>query len=520
MTKIEDPITFQIHEIVDEVAWDGVARGYVPPARLQVHKGVRLHAGQPDTEVDPITYEVIRYTLLNANFEHSALIQRLCVSPITMLTRDFQASILTETGDLVFLGPNLQYFSNSHELTIKWILENRSANPGIRNGDMFLSNDPYVGAPHQPDAAVCAPVFLEGELFCWVANIMHHADVGGVMAGSFCVNARDMWDDPPAIPPIKLVEDGVIRADVEEMFMRQSRLPNNIRMDLRAAVAANRSTIDKIKTLVGRYGADVVKQVMRRTIDASEQTFIDLLAEIPDGRWSHRMYTEASTIGDRGIYRYQINIAKEGDRLIIDNEGTDPQTGAINAPYVAWAGATLAALTSIATADLAGAYGGVYRRVELRPVAGTLSTADFPAAVSIAGAYTTMLLISLAAAAVDKMLLCGSERARERIIGPSFPCFYSNIYVGQDVKDDFYVMPNTNGMMGAIAAMYGRDGIDNGGHFWIPEGVAFNVEQIEQQYPALYLFRRTLRAGADGAGRYRGGWASRRAAFRGEVPIW
>jgi len=58
--------------------------------------------------VDPVTFEVIRYSLMNINLEHGQTIQRLAVSPVTMVTRDFQPSIITESGDLVFLGPYLQ----------------------------------------------------------------------------------------------------------------------------------------------------------------------------------------------------------------------------------------------------------------------------------------------------------------------------------------------------------------------------------------------------------------------------
>src|SRR5437868_6855690 len=131
--------------------WDGVQRGYIPGETLRIPGTLKLHAGTAD--VDPVTFEVIRYSLMNTNLEHGQTIQRLAVSPVTMITRDFQPSITTETGELVFLGPYLQYFSTAQALTIKWILENRSENPGIEPGDMFVSNDPYVGSPHQPDTA-------------------------------------------------------------------------------------------------------------------------------------------------------------------------------------------------------------------------------------------------------------------------------------------------------------------------------------------------------------------------------
>jgi N-methylhydantoinase B len=60
-------------------------------------------------------------------------------------------------------------------------------------------------------------------------------------------------------------------------------------------------------------------------------------------------------------------------------------------------------------------------------------------------------------------------------------------------------------MMGALGGMPGRDGIDVGGHYWIPDGIASNCEDLEAQYPLLILSRRLLGLGADGAGRHRGG---------------
>lgn len=484
--------------------WDGVARSYIPPDPLPVPDSLTLHAAAA-AKVDPVTHEVVRYALMHANFEHSALLQRLCVSPITMLTRDFQTSVLTELGDLVFLGPNLQYFSNSHSLSIKFILEKRAEVIGVGAGDMFLSNDPYVGAPHQPDTALLCPVFVDDELFCWVANTLHYSDVGGSTPGSFCIDAQDTWQEPLNWPPVKLVDGGRLRDDVAELFVRQSRLPAAVQMDLRAAIGGNETTRARVLGLVERYGADVVKAVMRGTMDAAEALFVERLASIPDGTWSHRAFAEASVPGDRGIYAYQINLTKQGDGLLVDNHGTDPQAGSINTTYAAFSGAVLAAITQSMTSDLAGAYGGVYRRVEFRPEPGLLSCCDYPGAVSPSGALTTELLLNVAVTVVAKMLSCGNEETRKLILGPNVPHFYGTIQGGLDATGTPWIFPNTNGMMGALGGMPERDGVDVGGHFWIPEGLANNVEDIEAQFPMVLLYRRLLAGGADGAGRHRGG---------------
>ena len=499
------------------VTWDGINRGYVPPEPLRIDPGLALHDAAC-ADVDPVTFEVIRYALLNANVEHGQTLQRLCVSPITMLTRDFQPSILTERGDLVFLGPYLQYFSNAQALTVKWILENRSADPGIGPGDMFLSNDPYVGAPHQPDTTVAAPVFVGEQLFCWVANVLHHSDVGGSVVGSFCVDAADIFSDPPAFPPFKIVEAGQIRPDMEQVFLRQSRLPGVVQMDLHAAISAATVTVRKIEALIARYGAAAVKTVMGTVIDAGEELFLDRLRQIPDGTWSHRLYAEASHTGDTGLYRYQLTVRKRGDELIVDNAGTDPQAGSINVTYAGLVGAFLSALTASLTPDLAGAYGGVYRRVRFEPVPGTLSCADFPAAVSPAGVFTMELLISLSGSVIAKMVAAGPPGLRDRALGPAQPHWYGTIIAGQQPSGAPYIAVNANNMIGALPAGSDTDGADFGGHFWIPEGIASNIEETEQLYPMLCLYRRALRCGADGAGAYRGGRSMTEAYVPWGVP--
>lgn len=484
--------------------FDGAAQCYNPPERLRIDPSLALHHDTA-AELDPITYEVVRYNLLTTNFEHGNLIKRLCVSPVVMIALDYQTSILLEDGDLVFLGPNLQYFSNSQSFTAKWILEHRSQNPGIGDGDMFLSSDPFVGAPHQPDVCVSAPVFIDGKLFCWVANVMNHTDVGGNTPGSFCLSATDSWGDPPNIPPVKLVEAGQLRTDVEDLFVRQSRMPAMARMDLRAAVSGNEFARSRILSLVKRYGADVVKAVMRRTLDAGEQLFAERLRSIPDGTWSHRAYTEAAVPGDRSIYRYQVNIHKRGDRLVVDNAGTDAQAGSINCPWVAFVGAVLCALTQQITSDLGGAYGGVYRRVRFEPVPGTLNCPSHPAAVSPAGAFTTEMNINAASLAIGRMMGCGDETVRDLILGPVVPHAYGVIYAGAHEDGTPFIMINSNGLTGAGAGRPGADGIDAGGQYWVPEAITYNVENVEAQQPVLYLYRRQDTAAHAGAGRHRGG---------------
>ena len=44
--------------------------------------------------------------------------------------------------------------------------------------------------------------------------------------------------------------------------------------------------------------------------DAGERVFVERLRSIPNGRWSHRFYSEGAKPGDKNIYTLQVNITK------------------------------------------------------------------------------------------------------------------------------------------------------------------------------------------------------------------
>jgi N-methylhydantoinase B len=113
--------------------------------------------------------------------------------------------------------------------------------------------------------------------------------------------------------------------------------------------------------------------------------------------------------------------------------------------------------------------------------------------------------LNAAGIVVAKMLGCAGEDVRELALGPCIPHFYGHILGGADARGNIFILANTDGMIGSLGGMPERDGVDAGGHFWIPDGIAANCEDLEAQYPLLVLSRRLLPIGADGAGRHRGG---------------
>jgi len=134
----------KVSELKKDVAFDGVINPYIPGERLAISPRLKLHRTFAEN-IDPVTYEVIRHNLWNINLEHGATIQRISGSPVAIFALDLNPSILTEDAEFIYFGPYMQYMSGVTDTQVKWILEYRSDNPGIRDGDMFLANDPWVG---------------------------------------------------------------------------------------------------------------------------------------------------------------------------------------------------------------------------------------------------------------------------------------------------------------------------------------------------------------------------------------
>src|SRR3989454_6504828 len=98
------------------------------------------------------------------------------------------------------------------------------------------------------------------------------------------------------------------------------------------------------------------------------------------------------------------------------------------------------------------------------------------------------------------MLACAEPDVAELAIGPAHPVFYGLISGGVHPTGEPFVATNADNMIGSLAASPAGDGVDFGGHFWIPEGTASNIEELELLWPMLFLYRRGRPPGRGGGG--------------------
>jgi N-methylhydantoinase B len=377
--------------------------------------------------------------------------------------------------------------------------------PGIEDGDVFLQNDPYIAAAQQSDTAFYAPVFRDGRLFCWVFNTLHVGDLGGVDPGGWAIHARDLFDESVTVPPVKLVERGTVRWDVAEAYVRQSREPDAILLNVKSALAGINRIRGELQALLDEFGPAVVKGVMRRMVADCSRVFAERLTRIPDGTWSERVYV-TGVVGARESHREVLTLTKQGDQVFCTNAGTSPQGGAGNTTYAFLRSSVVAALMTALAWDQLGCSAGVANHVVFEPVAGTRNVARWPAACS--GHLSTFFTLDLAALVTSKMLLAGPEEVRARAYalgGEAMPL--GDVVFGLNEDGTLVATPASAGqglLGGCLGAFAGRDGIDSAGSWWLVGSSAGNVETDEETGIFLVLFR-AENPDSGGPGRWRGG---------------
>lgn len=457
--------------------------------------------------LDPLTYEVVRHRLWSVTEEMGEALKQMSGSPIVTDANDFDFAICDEAGQEVQVGLYNTMLVGAVDLAVYWTLQHRAVNPGIREGDMFLCNDPWVGGGlHQNDVIVFQPVFIEGKLFAWTSAVCHEPDLGGPGLGSFNPGAQDVFAESLPTPPVKVVRDYELQEDVADLWVRRSRVPMLVGLDLRAKVGSNTVGRRRLLEVVEQYGADTVKAVMKRMMNDAEARMRAKLAGLPDGSWRATGYQDQSHEGDRNLHKITVLMTKAGDHLTLDFTGTDPQAGMINCTYAGMRGGAMLALLPILAHDIPWSAGGLMRCFDLVSEEGTLNNATYPAAVSRAPIGPAWLTGQLIAECLSQML----DQSVDLGASVQAACcgtWDTAIIAGLDQRGPVPV-PFLNVFMEPMAGGFGArpttDGMDTGGLLCIPMGRVPDVEMTEFLHPLLVLWRRE-EPDSGGPGAHRGG---------------
>lgn len=464
--------------------------------------------------MNPVQFEVIWHRILQIADEMGIHYLRCSGSQTVVTGNDGATAVMLPDTSLVAIGPYIATQSNVLPLIVQSVQRMCADNPGIQEGDIFICNDPYCGAIHHADVAVVAPVFIEGALAAWLGVSGHQLDIGGMEAGGFAIHAVDTHQEGLRIPPVKIVERGRLRQDIFRWVMNQVRDPL-VGLDVKAQLAAIAVGDRGLKSLARRYGREALGEVMRGSIDYVERRFRERLRGLPDGRWKEVQFIDHDGHAPE-IYRIELALTKKADRLTFDYTGTSPNArGLINSAYSGLLAGVLCGTYIQLAYDLPWNK-GIHNCIEIISESGTVNNCAYPAPCSMATISAVIVTIDTVFGAIGRMLLASAGLRGEAMamwtgssMGP--------IVAGTSQHGHPFVYTEMSHFAGGGGARTYKDGVDTGGIVFNTTPNVANVEEIENDFPLLYLFRRHL-TDSGGPGKFRGGMSAELAYVAWRAP--
>lgn len=454
------------------------------------------------TGTDPVTAQVVRSRLVAITDQMRLALQAVSGSPTVTEASDFFTGLYLPDGSFATMGHQVTFEAPPVGALIRHLLA--SGTP-LRDGDRIIGNDPFVGALHQNDVQMCAPLVVDGEIIAWAGVMAHETDMGGMDFASWSPKAKEIWQEGLRIPAVKLVDRGEIRQDVLDMILAATRLPAQVGLDIRAFIATLNVASERLTELCRRYGTAVIQSVMASMVDDSERRLRERLLEIPDGVVHTRDFLEHDGHTDK-LYTVDLVATKKGDSLHLDFSGSSPQAqGFVNCSRAGLMGGVAGAL--IPTLGFGLPWNdGLLRPVIVEAPDRLICTAMAPAPVGSATVETVWVVSNVVSAALNRLLLATPEyshRAQSVSSGTmaTFNLSGTNQY-GE--KFGLHLMDPLAGGFGAFTA---HDGQDAAGPINAPCPSIADVEVNEQKTPLVYQYRR-LAPDTGGAGRSRGGVAA------------
>jgi N-methylhydantoinase B len=441
--------------------------------------------------IDPVTFEVIRNSLLNITEEMALTVRRAAYSTNIKTRADFSCTFFDAKLRCV-----AQSFSQpSHLVAMATVVPLAIREYGLERlkpGDAIIVNDAHRGSSHLNDIACITPIFYEGQLAGFVSNMAHHVDVGGSSVASLGVN-KEIFQEGIIIRPTRVAVGNEIDDNVLELILSNVRAPRETRGDLRAQLSANSVGAMRLDAVLKRYPLQFLEEFCDELIAYTERWTERNFRALPSGTWEAETYRDDDGFTGEPI-KLRARVTIGDGRMTLDVTGSDPQRASPMNCTRSMAKCTLAFVARCLVSPNLPTNSGFLARLDVIGPEGLICTARHPAAVvggwETAQKLAELIWLALHPALPDRVPASG----KALIVNLGFGGFDPR-------KNETYCYMET--IAGGGGARPGKDG---------PNAVQTNlhntenapVEEVEMNYP-VRIARYELIADSGGAGRYRGG---------------
>ena len=346
-------------------------------------------------DVNPILLEVFKNRFATVAEEMGVTLTHTAFSPNIKERRDLSCAVFDHRGEMIAQAAHIPVHLGSMPLSVQAAIRAADQRGGFQPGDMYMLNDPFQGGTHLPDITLVAPSFAPegGSPAFFVANRAHHADVGGMAAGSMPLSTS-LFQEGMIIPPVRLVRDNALVPDVLELVLANVRTPAERRGDFNAQIMANTIGVRRLDEMIAAHGPDTVAFYGAALMDYSERITRQTIRDIPDGRYRFSDFLDSDGLGTANI-AISLVLTVEGDTATLDfSESADQVHGSVNAVRAITLSAALYVFRALCLRDLP-ANAGCLRPLTVVTRPGSVLDARFPAAVAGGNVETSQRIVDV-----------------------------------------------------------------------------------------------------------------------------
>lgn len=456
-------------------------------------------------EFDPVKLSVLANAFDGIVREMTNGLLRSARSSVINTARDFSCAVLTADNQLLAAAEGVPVHVFGAGPLGEDMVE---LHDDIREGDAFLHNDPYRGNSHAADHVILVPIFVGGRHVFTAVTKAHQADCGNAIPTTFSATARDVYEEGALIfPCVRVQRDFTDIEDIVRMCRVRIRVPDQWYGDYLASVGASRIAERRVKELADKFGIDDLLAFVDAWFDYSERLAVSAIESLPasvlTGSTSHDPFPGT---GPDGVpLKAVIEVKPDQGRVTIDlRDNPDNLPNGLNLTRATAVGSALAGILSGLPESLP-SNAGTFRRIEVLLRDGcAVGVPQHPFSCSSGTTNLADRVVNMVQAAFAQ--IADGYGAAEGATGQA-PA--KSVISGTDERNgNAYVNQILVGGVGGPATPF----VDGWPTYQRPVCGALlyhdSVEVDEQRYPIL-IHERTLVADTGGAGRQRGGLATR-----------
>jgi N-methylhydantoinase B len=266
---------------------------------------------------DPIRLEIEWSRLAAIADEAATTLLRTAFSTIIRESNDYTVVLMDPAGRTIAeCRAGIPAFAVLIGVLTRHLLERFPAGTW-REGDVVITNDPWLATGHLPDIAMITPIFRQGALAGFAGTAAHVPDIGGTPS----MGATELMDEGLLIPPLYLYREGVCDEGVVALLRGNVRLPDQVWGDLQAQLAAHEVCRRRAAEFFDDTGTGFAA-LADAVHTAADRAMRRAVAAIPDG--VYRSALDADGVDGQPTH-IECAVTVRGDRIAIDYSGTSPQ---------------------------------------------------------------------------------------------------------------------------------------------------------------------------------------------------